>query len=1094
MNYLKAYKIKTIIFYRFKMNKLLNMILLIQLFKESFQDTDLLITISSNTSLIDLSQIQLSYSTKIITENNLYKTVTNTNKTENKFIKKIVLSGNFIEYVDKFTFLNFVNLEEVDLGQNRIQSTEISFGPSVKILRLADNQISEINSESFKDLNQLFVLEIHFNKIQIIKNDTFSGLSAMEYLIMFRNLIHTIEDNSFAAMKKIKFLYLFSNKLEKIHNKMFRNLFSLAELLLFENDMIEIESESFIDLVKLEKLHLFSNKLRYLNNLTFVGLYSLRELWLQKNELKQIGPIFSNLVNLNYIVFDNNKLESVDQDCFRSNENLIKIEVFSNGISRLNNLNIENLSKLDELNLNNNLLMSNFPLNNTRMTILHLKNNRITEFREKLFLPNLKILFVSNNRVQSLTNEIFIHLKEAEEIDFSINRIILIEKMTFKGLVSLKRLNLSKNYLETNSHSDYFVPDLTLLEILDLSYNYFYYFNQGFFKNLKQLKHLWLNNNNIKEISSSLFVENLNLVNLYLSSNKLKAISLNHSKLEILELKSNQIKKIKSEDLILPYLKKLHVSNNLNLLELNLKDVLLLEFFDLSNNYQLKNLNSSIIFDLDNLKNLKMKGPYEVSLEKIFNLNQLVEIDLSFNTILSGNFTLKYHKKLQKVKVRQMKNFTTFDLLINPNLKEVDFSQNSLINQFSIFDILEKIEILELSQVGLAEIVELKLELFHDLSKLDLSYNFLTYLNESTFTRMSKLTYLDLSFNRIKHLDVNIFKWLHKLVYLNVEQNIVGSLGDVLLNYLDIETLKLANNSIEKLPEFLIKTHTDHPAPLREIDMELNRCLRIKKFSNSINGIQLLKFDSNNISTIDYDAFIYLTSLKSLSLSKNSLKNLTSNNFISLFSLEHLNLSMNKITYIEARTFENLNKLITLDISQNLLISLDADVFYGLKSLKNLHIKGFIFKVNNHSFNHLSNINNIFFYQSIIEENECLLIESLKRFIIKESFFCRDQIRQINRSYYRSLNFLSSLTFTNKSCDMKLFFLQFNFHLNLMSDNDVEDFYVECGNFIIKKENHYSVNKFKCDEPRLYILNMAKKFSFWYLLSGFCLLLIYYHV
>ncbi len=29
-----------------------------------------------------------------------------------------------------------------------------------------------------------------------------------------------------------------------------------------------------------------------------------------------------------------------------------------------------------------------------------------------------------------------------------------------------------------------------------------------------------------------------------------------------------------------------------------------------------------------------------------------------------------------------MKNFTNFDLLINPNLKEVDFSQNSLINQF----------------------------------------------------------------------------------------------------------------------------------------------------------------------------------------------------------------------------------------------------------------------------------------------------------------------------------------------------------------------------------------------------------------------------
>ena len=167
-----------------------------------------------------------------------------------------------------------------------------------------------------------------------------------------------------------------------------------------------------------------------------------------------------------------------------------------------------------------------------------------------------------------------------------------------------------------------------------------------------------------------------------------------------------------------------------------------------------------------------------------------------------------------------------------------------------------------------------------------------------------------------------------------------------------------------------------------------------------------------------------------------------------------------------------MNKLLHLDLSSNLFIALDANIFYGLKNLKSLYLKNIAFKLNNQSFNYLSNISNIHLDGRIVEENECLLIESLKRIIIKESFFYRDQIRQVNRFYFSSLNFLSFLPLTNKSCDMKLFYLQFNIHLNLMSDNDLENFYDDCGRFIVKKENYYDVNKIKCSEP---IRNKAKR-------------------
>jgi hypothetical protein len=236
--------------------------------------------------------------------------------------------------------------------------------------------------------------------------------------------------------------------------------------------------------------------------------------------------------------------------------------------------------------------------------------------------------------------------------------------------------------------------------------------------------------------------------------------------------------------------------------------------------------------------------------------------------------------------------------------------------------------------------------------------------------------------------------------------------------------------------------------------------------------IETLIYDSNKISSIDHDALSYMTGLRVLSLSDNRLKNLTTNYFFSLFSLEQLNLRRNEIDFIEADTFQNLNKPLLLDLSENWLTRIEANTFYGLKNLKTLSLKGVPFKLNNLSFNHLSNISSIYLDERIVETNECLLIESLKRIIIKESFFYKEQTRQVKRSYFRSLNFLSFLSLTNKTCDMKLFYLQFNIHLNLMNDNDLERFYAECGKFIVKQENYFNVNKVKCDGS---LLNEAKR-------------------
>jgi Leucine-rich repeat (LRR) protein len=454
-------------------------ILLTKTFTKSLQVDKQTHSFSGNMTIFDLSQVRLeTLNIKIIIENNLLKNLTNSKNAEiNGIVTKLDLSDNLIECVDRNAFRNFLNLEEITLARNRFKYFDINFSSSLQILKLSENRIQHVNSESLKHLQNLTRLELQYNKIELIKNDTFNSLSRMECLMLYGNLIHTIEDDSFANMKRLQLLFLFSNKLERVHRRMFRSLFSLKGLWLFENDMLEIESESFADLNSLEKLHLYSNKLSRVDNRTLAGLHSLQELWLQINNIKRIDTILSPFIHLKSIAIDNNDLDTIDPNCFLFNRKLDRIELSSNAISHISTLNIEHLDKLEEMLIVSNLLTQNFYVNNTRMVRLNLKYNLMVEFGKRMFLPNLVTLLVSNNRVQTLTNNIFIHLKSLRVLDFSANRLIKIEQAAFRGLINLQTLYLNNNYLDSadSDLDDYFLGDLSLLEHLDLSYNYFYY-------------------------------------------------------------------------------------------------------------------------------------------------------------------------------------------------------------------------------------------------------------------------------------------------------------------------------------------------------------------------------------------------------------------------------------------------------------------------------------------------------------------------------------------------------------------------------------------------------------------------------------------
>jgi hypothetical protein len=123
--------------------------------------------------------------------------------------------------------------------------------------------------------------------------------------------------------------------------------------------------------------------------------------------------------------------------------------------------------------------------------------------------------------------------------------------------------------------------------------------------------------------------------------------------------------RLKSFEFYLPYLRELYLANN-QIEVVNLRRMFTLDFVDLSNNL-FKSLNdSNARLEVRDLRRFKMNGSYEFGAEKILKLENLIELDLSFCSLLVTNFS---RLKLERVRLRGVKNFTEFETILNFDLR-----------------------------------------------------------------------------------------------------------------------------------------------------------------------------------------------------------------------------------------------------------------------------------------------------------------------------------------------------------------------------------------------------------------------------------------
>uniref|UniRef100_A0A8D8SNM6 Chaoptin n=2 Tax=Cacopsylla melanoneura TaxID=428564 RepID=A0A8D8SNM6_9HEMI len=646
---------------------------------------------------------------------------------------------------------------------------------------------------------------------------------------------------------------------------------------------------------------------------------------------------------------------------------------------------------------------------------LNLSHNHISDINADSWRgleSSLRTLILSYNFISSLPRGVFNPLTELTQLDLSGNNLLDIEPDLFlAGPSRINSLNLADN-LFTNIPYHELAP-LKFLHHLDLSYNSIFelrpselrdvrtrltldtlrldynrimFLPGGSFEFYSSVNKTYFNGNPLQNINADAFY-NAKIRELYLVDCKLSSIdpaifSGIEDTLQVLDLTGNNLTSIPAE-----LFEQFH-----SLRSLVVKDNTLFSLFDREVNvYDNSHQQNLVDFDISGDTN------YPVPLQEYRSMHNLMKLSVSrvpkqvitaedfegFNVDLEEiDFT---HSHLRGIKNNAFRHIRS--------VKHMDLSNNFItsIDSNAFQEVGHSLISLSLSHAFSKEYGALSNAFFTPLSSLkylDLSYNSLHSLSESTFSDNPELEVVELqdnhigsiprglftefnhqrlqqvhfSFNEISHISSQCFSELPHLEKLYLNDNRIGRIDKhALVDLRALEELTLKGN---KLRDISYEAFQNIPS-LRLLDLSYNEMnnfdfavldqvgrlsnLKVNLSHNEIlalhknlsysdsegSNIKILDLSHNNISHIGEEYFHpVINTLTHLYLSHNSLSKATRNAFGSLHHLEWLDISANNIFDIDFDSFKNTHRLQVFYIHHNHLKDIPRDLFHGFQQLR----------------------------------------------------------------------------------------------------------------------------------------------------------------
>lgn len=496
------------------------------------------------------------------------------------------LGGNSLALVNADTFAGLEGtLMQLKLTQNKLTGLGNAplVLPELRSLDLSHNNLGEISSSVFSELENLQSLNLSGNHLAPLTPALFKSLARLQIIDLSQCSIRQLSGDLLDGLQDLKHIHLAGNQLQELQDGSFLNLWNISSIDLSQNRISSIRAGAFVNVMQLKRLDLHGNLLSAFKGEFFNTGTGIEELDISWNQLSYLFP-----------------------SSFRIHPRLREIKAAHNKFSFFPAELITTLQYLEYIDLSHNQLKTVEELDFAR-------------------LPRLRVVQLAHNQLDMVSEMAFHNSTQLQTLDLSHNNLDRIGERTFEGLVRLELLNLEGNRLSELSDGVFEHSKLHMLENIKLGRNHFEYAPL----NALQLRHFFvssvdLSHNRIRELPRDDSIM-MNIKSIDLSFNPLTAQAVHNVLNEPKTVRQVNLAGTGIEELQLletPFLQNLNLSHNRirNIKAEVFQRVTLLESLDLSHN------------QLQSLTDLSLAWPQ---------LQVLQELDVSnnsFELISQSNF------------------------------------------------------------------------------------------------------------------------------------------------------------------------------------------------------------------------------------------------------------------------------------------------------------------------------------------------------------------------------------------------------------------------------------------------------------------------
>ncbi|KAJ8957554.1 hypothetical protein NQ318_020594 [Aromia moschata] len=485
-------------------------------------------------------------------------------------VSDLDLSSSNISDIEQNAFKS-LNCIKLVLSGNKLSNVKNKFNDlTVEVLDLSSNPLTIISNHSFAKCKSLTTLNFSNCVIERIETQAFSGLNDLWTVDLSYNKLYVLESNTFSNLPIGNLLFQ-GARIDTVQAGAFNNLYNLKVLNLTGVGIRSLDSFSFRNLSACKTVDLRNNKIPTVPQNLFIDTPSLRTVRLEGNNITTLNPFQKN-IRLEFISISFNGVSKISGLC---NMYLKALHIKDSKIPRLRNKTFEGCYQLTDLRVDNSYIghvessallgLINLPtldahtiFNNTKvirenmfqdlwqLQVLNLSYLSIERLESKSFtgMGSLQALALNNNELTELVDDTFYGLPSLTILDLSHNKINSLSNKTFRGLKNLKKLLLSFNHL-TTIYANIFSKYLGSFEELHLDHNRNFSLNVDSFAGLSKLQKLYLQGNSIQDFPVGVFKHLPGLKLLNFSNNMLQLLKTgsfsNLEALTYLDLSNNEL-------------------------------------------------------------------------------------------------------------------------------------------------------------------------------------------------------------------------------------------------------------------------------------------------------------------------------------------------------------------------------------------------------------------------------------------------------------------------------------------------------------------------------------------------------------------------